>query len=126
RTPERSTTTMAHQQRQDDGVGAPLADVVPLPVGLGYVPAATPGVGQPPTPAPPAPAEEVALGAVVDHAEEVALGAVVDHAEEVALGAVVDHAEEVALGAVVDHADERPRVLTGRALPALPAVPAAA
>lgn len=81
---------MAHQQRQDDGVGRPLADVVPLPVGLGYVPAATPGVGQPPTPAPPAPAEEVALGAEGDHA------------------------------------DERPRVLTGRALPALPAVPAAA
>lgn len=74
---------MAHQQRQDDGVGAPLADVVPLPVGLGYVPAATPGApGQPPAP--------------------------------------VDHAEEV------DHADERPQVLTGRILPALPAVPAAA
>lgn len=64
---------MAHQQRQDDGVGAPLADVVPLPVGLGYVPAATPGaptVGQPPSPAPPAPAEEDDLGAEVDHAEE--------------------------------------------------------
>lgn len=78
---------MAHQQRQDDGVGAPLADVVPLPVGLGYVPAATPGaptVGQPPTPAPPAPDAEDGLG------------------------------------------EERTRVLTGRILPALPAVPAAA
>lgn len=71
---------MAHQQRQDDGVGRPLADVVPLPVGLGYVPAATPG-------APTAPAEEDALGAEVDHA------------------------------------DERPRVLTGRALPARPTLP---
>lgn len=62
---------MAHQQRQGTGEGAPLADVVPLPVGLGYVPAATPGaptVGQPPTPAPPV--DEGSLVDEVDRAEE--------------------------------------------------------
>ena len=64
---------MAHQQRQGDDVGPPLADVVPLPVGLGYVPAATPGaptVGQPPMPAPPAPDAEDGLGDGAGPAEE--------------------------------------------------------
>lgn len=77
---------MAHQQRQGDDVGPPLADVVPLPVGLGYVPAATPGApGQPPAPD-----------------------------------------AEVGLVGGAGPAEERARVLTGRILPALPAVPAAA
>ena len=101
---------MAHQQRQDTDGGARLADVVPLPVGLGYVPAATPGaptVGQSP-----GRAEEQRLLVAEDSRAE----------EERLLVAEDSHAEEQRLLVAEDsHAEERPRVLTGRVLPAVPA-----